>query len=73
MLLNDINEEYNTNLKFGDDLPRMYTRSEINALKDFADRTFGFYDHETKIQEEKSFMGLLFMQFQTYLTATKST
>ena len=72
-LVNDSNENYGTNLKFGDDLTRMYTQKEIISLKDYSDRVFGYYDHETKMQGEKTFFGMLFLQFQTYLSATKTT
>lgn len=50
----------------------MYTTYEMIGIKDYSDRTFGFYDHETKMQEERTFVGMLLMQFQTYLSATKS-
>jgi hypothetical protein len=70
-LMNDINEHEGLNLKFGDALPRMYMQAEMQALKDFSDRVFGSYDHDVRMQVEKTFMGMMFMQFKTYLSATK--
>ena len=69
--MNDINEHEGLNLKFGDALPRMYMQAEMQALKDFSDRVFGSYDHDVRMQVEKTFMGMMFMQFKTYLSATK--
>lgn len=71
-LLNDINEKDGTNLKFGDTLPRMYTVYEITGIKNYSDMMFAFFDHETKPQIERNFVGMMLLQFQSYLSATKA-
>lgn len=51
------------------DLPRAYTTSERNSIKEVADTAYGFYDHESKSLINHKFFGLLFLQFQTFLSA----
>jgi len=34
-----------------------------------ADMAYGFYDHESKSQLNHKFLGLVFLQFQTFLSA----
>lgn len=69
-------EQYNaahfTKLTEKDGLPEPYTQDEMRALKQFSDMTFGAYDHDTKMLVEKMFLGSLFFQFKTYLSATKT-
>ena len=67
--------EFNENgydLKYGDPLPSPYTPLEITTIKTFADRMYGYYDHETRMQAEKTALGAIFLQFSTYLTANKA-
>ena len=70
-MLRDFNEA-GYNLKEGDALPEPYAPKEIVVLKSFADRLYGYYDHELRIQAEKHALGSLFLQFSTYLTANKT-
>lgn len=59
-------------LKEGDALPEPYTPNEIVNLKTFADRLYGYYDHDSRIQLEKHALGSIFLQFCTYLTGSKT-
>ena len=60
------------NLKYGDALPSPYAPLEITTIKTFADRMYGYYDHETRMQGEKTAIGAIALQFSTYLTASKT-
>jgi hypothetical protein len=53
-------------LKYGDDLPKAYTTSQRNSIKELADTMYGCYDHELKTQAEHTITGLLFFQYKTY-------
>lgn len=70
-MLRDFNNS-GYDLKEGDELPDPYTPREMVALKSFADRLYGYYDHELRIQAEKHALGSLFLQFSTYLTGNKT-
>lgn len=72
LLLRTYNEETGKNLKEGSDLPLPYTSTQINALKDFSDTVFGFYDHDQKAMVERGALASLFTQFKTYLTAGRT-
>lgn len=51
------------------DLPQAYTTSQRNSIKEVSDTAYGFYDHETKSLLNHKFFGLIFLQFQTFLSA----
>lgn len=59
-------------LKDGDALPSPYTPEEIITIKSFSDRMYGYYDHDIRMQAEKTLLGTLMMQFSTYLTSAKT-
>lgn len=59
-------------LKDGDALPAPYTPEEIITIKSFSDRMYGYYDHDIRMQAEKTLLGTLMMQFSTYLTSAKT-
>lgn len=71
-MLRDFNES-GYNLKEGDDLPLFYTPNEVTVIKSFADRMYGYYDHDIRMQLEGTALGSIFMQFSTYLTSLKTT
>lgn len=48
---------------------RAYTNKERNSIKEVADMAYGYYDHETKSLVDIGFFGLIYRQFQTFLTA----
>lgn len=70
-MLREFNEN-GYNLKYGEPLPSPYTPLEITTIKTFADRMYGYYDQETRMQLEKTALGAIFLQFSTYITATKA-
>lgn len=72
-LLMQANKEKGLNLKEGDDLPMPYTNDQMSALKTFSDTVFGFYDHDQRAMIERTALGSIFLQFQTYLTAARTT
>lgn len=51
------------------DITSAYTSDQRASIKEVADTAFGFYDHETKSQINNKFLGLVFLQFQTFLSA----
>lgn len=48
---------------------RAYTNKERDSIKEVADLAYGYYDHETKSLLDLGFFGLVYRQFQTFLTA----
>lgn len=70
-MLQDFNEQ-GYKLKPGDDLPMPYTPKEVVFIKSQADQMYGYYDHDIRMQVEKTALGQIFMQFSTYLTALKT-
>jgi hypothetical protein len=60
-------------IKEGDSLPFAYTEAQITGIKTLSDTVYGHYDYDAKMVAEKVGMGLLFMQFRTYLSSIKNT
>lgn len=56
-------------LQEGDDLPRAYTVQEGTSIKSFAELCFGHYDRSTQMLAKHMFLGALFLQFRTFLSA----
>lgn len=56
----------------GDALPSPYTPEEIITIKSFSDKMYGYYDHDIRMQAEKTLLGTLMLQFSTYLTSAKT-
>ena len=48
---------------------RAYTSKQRNSIKEVSDLAYGYYDHETKSLVDLGFFGLIYKQFQTFLTA----
>lgn len=48
---------------------RAYTTKQRNSIKEVADLAYGYYDHEIKSLMDLGFFGLIYKQFQTFLTA----
>lgn len=48
---------------------RAYTTKQRNSIKEVADMAYGYYDHETKSLADLGFFGLIYKQFQVFLTA----
>ena len=48
---------------------RAYTTKQRNSIKEVADTAYGYYDHETKSLVDLGFFGLIYKQFQVFLTA----
>jgi hypothetical protein len=48
---------------------RAYTTKQRNSIKEVADMAYGYYDHETKSLVDLGFFGLVYKQFQVFLTA----
>lgn len=46
-----------------------YTTKQRNSIKEVADLAYGYCDHETKSLIDVGFFGLIYKQFQTFLTA----
>lgn len=51
------------------DLTQAYTADQKASIKEVSDMAYGFYDHESKSQINHKFLGLVFLQFQTFLSA----
>lgn len=51
------------------DIDQAYTPDQKASIKEVADTAYGFYDHESKSQINHKFLGLMFLQFQTFLSA----
>ena len=51
------------------DITQAYTSDQRASIKEVADMAYGFYDHESKSQINHKFLGLVFLQFQTFLSA----
>ena len=49
-------------------LPRAYTTSQRNSIKEVADLAYGFYDHEAKSLIDHQVFGLVWKQFMTFWT-----
>ena len=69
--IRDFNEQ-GYSIKQGDPLPFPYTPKEVNLIKSFADRMYGYYDHDVRMQAERTALGMVGLQFATYLTALKT-
>lgn len=52
-----------------DALPQAYTRIEGQSIKNFADLLYGHYDDESKSLLCDTFLGSIFLQYKTFLTA----
>lgn len=52
-----------------DALPQAYTRTEGQSLKNYADLLYGHYDEESKSLLCDTFIGSIFLQYKTYITA----
>lgn len=52
------------------ELPFPYLRKQIDGFKNYADTIYGFYDTDVKSMAEKTFLGMVFMQFRTYLSGS---
>ena len=48
---------------------RAYTTKQRNSIKEVADLAYGYYDHEIKSLVDLGFFGLIWKQFQTFVTA----
>lgn len=51
------------------DITQAYTSDQRASIKEVSDMAYGFYDHESKSQLNHKFLGLVFLQFQTFLSA----
>lgn len=51
------------------DIDQAYTEGQRASIKEVADTAYGFYDHESKSPINHKFLGLVFLQFQTFLSA----
>ena len=71
-MMKSFNETEGLNLKEGDALPFAYTQDEVLAIKTLSDLVYGYYDHDGRMQAEKTFMGALLGQFKTFLSATRN-
>lgn len=62
--------EYDENSKvIYKEFDRAYTTKQRNSIKEVADTAYGYYDHETKSLVDLGLFGLLYKQFQIFLTA----
>lgn len=62
---------WDSNLKryvYGD-ITQAYTSDQRASVKEVSDMAYGYYDHETKSILNHSFFGLIFLQFQTFMSA----
>lgn len=57
------------NLQEGDELPRAYTIQESTSIKSFAEMCFGHYDKSTQMLMKRMFLGAVWLQFRTFLSA----
>lgn len=71
-MMESFNKSDGLSLKEGDDLPFAYTQDEVLAIKTLSDLVYGYYDHDGRMQAEKTFMGALLGQFKTFLSATRN-
>lgn len=71
-MMRSFNEKEGLNLKEGDALPFAYTQDEVLAIKTLSDLVYGYYDHDGRMQAERTFMGALMLQFKTFLSATRN-
>lgn len=67
-MLEQFNKE-GYNLKYGDDLPAAYTSRESTSVRSFAELCFGHYDKNTQMLAKHMFMGSMWLQFKTFLSA----
>lgn len=56
----------------GDALPMAYTNTERESVKAFVNYMHGPYDKEEKILANSTFLGMLFMQFKTWMLSKKT-
>ena len=70
-MIRDLNEQGITDvpLKIGDDLPVAYTSSEIEGVKRFANLLHGYYDQDSKMLWQSTWIGLSVIQFRSWLKA----
>lgn len=52
-----------------DALPQAYTKAEGQSIKNYADLLYGHYDDESKSLLCDTFLGSLFLQYKTFITA----
>ena len=62
-------KEDGTQLTIGDDLPRAYTNTEAQGIKNYADLLYGHYDQTSKALVNDMFIGSFMLQYKTYITA----
>lgn len=62
-------KEDGTQLKIGDDLPRAYTNTEAQGIKNYADLLYGHYDESSRALLNDTFLGSFILQYKTYITA----
>lgn len=62
-------KEDGTPLQANDPLPQAYPPKEGQRLKNHADLLYGHYDDESRSLLNDMFLGSLFMQYKTYVTA----
>lgn len=53
------------------DLPAPYTNRQIESIKLFADSILGYYDPESRIQQQSTLFGAMFLQFSAWKVAIK--
>lgn len=70
-ILEGVRNKNGTVLNIGDPLPLAYTTRDRQSLKSFANSIHGHYDHEDKTKMQRTWFGLLFMQFKTWMIAKK--
>ena len=51
------------------DITQAYTPDQRSSIKEVSDMAYGYYDHESKSILNHTFFGLIFLQFQTFLSA----
>jgi len=70
-MIREFNEQKLTDipLKVGDALPKAYTSEEIEGIKRFANLIHGYYDQDSKILFQQTWLGISFMQFKSWLKA----
>lgn len=72
-LLRQFNQENNTKLVEGDDLPDAYTLGQIQTFKTFADNIYGSYNQSQKAKYENTAIGRNFCVFSTWFNGIVDT
>ena len=70
-MIRDLNEQQVTDvpLKIGDDLPQAYTSQEIEGIKRLANLLHGYYDQDSKMLWQSTWLGISVIQFRSWLKA----